>query len=408
MHDYFSVAMLFIASYLLYFPLTTIRKLFIARMISFIIWNGSPIVFSVGPVVLRWYGVLFVLGFIIARIGLTYLYKKENKSTHSIEVLTRYVLIATAIGARLGYVIFYEPELIWKRPLEIFLPVAFQPSFHFTGLENLSGPGAILGILVAIWIYSKKNRPNDGFLEVLDRISLVTALCGVFLCSGSFLNSEVSGIPTSSNAGFVQSRPVADGLLKIPCCIMRTPGGENPVNDILVKKDTARETSGVGHSPLLLYLFFKPGATEERVKEFLIGDVKTFLFDHAKTIYEPGTEPLHYTIFQEDTELYTARVRTIGIARHPTLLYETVAFLSLFLLLCWVWRGQRHDNMVGRISGVFLVSLSILFFVVGFFKEEQMAFNGTLPLTISQLVSINFIVAGVIILVRIRASQSTT
>jgi prolipoprotein diacylglyceryltransferase len=78
-------------------------------MLNFIIWDGSPVAFSIGPFVLRWYVLLFILGFIVARFVLAYVYKKEGKPTADVEKLTIYILGAALIGARLGYVLFYEP-----------------------------------------------------------------------------------------------------------------------------------------------------------------------------------------------------------------------------------------------------------------------------------------------------------
>ena len=60
---------------------------------------------------------------------------------------------------------------------------------------------------------------------------------------------------------------------------MRNPNGENPLDTVSVKRGNAMLHKGVGFQPLLAYLFFKDGATEQLVNEFLIGDVKTYLFE---------------------------------------------------------------------------------------------------------------------------------
>ena len=141
-------------------------------MVSFIIWNGSPVVFSIGPFVLRWYILLFIIAFVLGRQLLLYIYKKEGKPATDVETLAKYIFISAIIGARFGYVAFYEPHLIWTKPLEIFLPLQFQPSFRFTGMEKLSGYGALIGIAISIGIYCLKKKANQKFLQVLDRYLL--------------------------------------------------------------------------------------------------------------------------------------------------------------------------------------------------------------------------------------------
>lgn len=367
-------------------------------MVNYIIWNGSPVLFSTGSIVMRWYGILFIMGVLIGRQILIYIYKKEGKPTSDVETLTRYIFIAAVIGSRLGYVIFYEPNLILSKPLEIFLPIAFHPTFHFTGLEKLSSHGAVLGILIALSIYSRKTKPGQKYLQVLDRVSIVTALAALFISLGNLFNSEPIGKPTESKTGVVLIRPVTDGLLKVPCCIMRTPGGKNPLDVVHVKEDTARPDSAGGLSPIILYLFFKPGATEQIVNEFLIGDVKTFLHDNSRFTYESGFEPLHFTIFQEKPDVFTARIRTMGIARHPTPVYESISYAFVFCVLLWLWNKNKAATSPGRIAGLFAVMVWSLHFVFGFMKERQVSFENDLPLSLGQLLSIPLLIVGIFIL----------
>src|SRR5688572_17746977 len=135
-------------------------------MFNFIIWNGSPIVFSIGPFVLRWYVLLFVLGFFIARRVLAHIYKKEGKAASDVEKLIIYILVAAVIGVRLGYVLFYEPNTILTKPLEAFLPFRFQPSFQFAGIQRLSGYGGVIAVMIVIWFYARKGKHNQRYLQV--------------------------------------------------------------------------------------------------------------------------------------------------------------------------------------------------------------------------------------------------
>jgi phosphatidylglycerol:prolipoprotein diacylglycerol transferase len=367
-------------------------------MFNFIIWNGSPIAFSIGPFVLRWYVLLFVLGFFIARLVLAHIYKKEGKAASDVEKLIIYILIAAVVGVRLGYVLFYEPNTILTKPLEAFLPFRFQPSFQFAGIQRLSGYGGVIAVMMVIWLYTRKGQYNQKYLHVLDRVMIAIALTGVFVGMGSFFNAEIPGKPTSNNSGIVFLRPVTDGLLKLPCCIMRNPGGPNPLQNVEVKPDTALQPKTAGHSAILLYLFFKPGATEQLVKEFLIGDVKTFLYDNSQRIYESGEEPLHYTIFQEQIDVFTGRVRTTGIARHPVQLYEAISYLILFIAMFVIWNKSKTNTPAGRLTGIFLVGSAVFNFVFGFLKEPQASFESSMAMNMGQIISISMLILGLVVL----------
>lgn len=367
-------------------------------MFNFIIWNGSPIVFSIGPFVLRWYVLLFVLGFFIARLVLAHIYKKEGKVASEVEKLIIYILVAAVIGVRLGYVLFYEPNTILTKPLEAFLPFRFQPSFQFAGIERLSGYGGVIAVMIVIWFYAGKGKNNKKYLQILDRVMITIALTGVFVGIGNFFNAEIPGKPTSSRTGIIFLRPVTDGLVRLPCCIMRNPGGPNPIQNVEVKPDTALQAETAGHSPILLYLFYKPGATEQLVKEFLIGDVKTFLYDNSQRVYESGEEPLHYTIFQEKEDEFTGRVRTTGIARHPIQLYEAISYLLLFIVMFVIWSKSKTQTPAGRLTGIFLICSAVFNFAFGFLKEPQASFESTMALSMGQIISISMLILGLVVL----------
>ena len=165
------------------------------NMISYIIWNGSPEIFSIGSFALRWYGLLFALGFLISQQLLYYIHRKEGKPEKDVETLTIYMVVATIIGARLGHVIFYQPDMIWTDPLGVFLPFQFSPSFKFTGLQGLASHGGALGIFFALWLYSRKKKPGQSYLQILDRIAILVALTGCLIRFGNFFNSEIIGKP---------------------------------------------------------------------------------------------------------------------------------------------------------------------------------------------------------------------
>jgi phosphatidylglycerol---prolipoprotein diacylglyceryl transferase len=174
-------------------------------MLLHITWDYMPEMFSLGPLTIRWYGVLFALGFVIGQYIIQTIYKWEKKPLEDLDYLLLHMVLATVIGARLGHCLFYQPEYYLQHPLEIFQP--------WKG--GLASHGTTVGILTGIWLYSnykislfpfefkKQARTGQSFLYVLDRIVLTVALGGCFIRFGNLMNSEIVGLPTDLPWGFL-------------------------------------------------------------------------------------------------------------------------------------------------------------------------------------------------------------
>ena len=133
-------------------------------MLSYFIWNGDPEIFSIGFFSLRWYGLLFALGFLISQQLLFYIHKAEGKPERDVETLTIIMIAATIIGARLGHIIFYQPEMLWEQPMAVFVPFEFS-SIKFTSLTFKSLLGTLLPVAILVWIYMEfKKKPKADVL----------------------------------------------------------------------------------------------------------------------------------------------------------------------------------------------------------------------------------------------------
>ncbi len=361
------------------------------NMISYIIWNGSPEIFSIGSFSLRWYGLLFALGFLISQQILYYMYRKEGKPEKDVETLTIYMVVATIIGARLGHVIFYQPDMIWNDPLGIFLPFQFSPSFKFTGLQGLASHGGALGIFFALWLYSRKKKPGQSYLQILDRIAILVALTGCLIRFGNFFNSEIIGKPTDSPTGIVFSGRVTEALLR---------NQDNLVETIGVIKDKVDTVAVNGQTPIQIYLFFKNGISLEAVENYVNNDVRSVLLQSTEYVKEFPLVPINYEIVSEKDGAWVAKVHTLGIVRHPAQLYESISCLILFAFLFWYWYRHQLNTPPGRIFGLFMVILWSLRFSYEFLKENQEAFEYGLPINMGQILSIPLFIAGIYILIQ--------
>ena len=110
-------------------------------------------------------------------------------------------MIATLLGARIGHFLFYDTAFLLSHPLEVLLPVKFNP-FQFTGYQGLASHGAAIGIIIAMYFYSKKVIQKP-MLWILDRIVVPVASGAIFVRIGNLMNSEIIGKPTNTDYGFV-------------------------------------------------------------------------------------------------------------------------------------------------------------------------------------------------------------
>ncbi|MFA7288144.1 MAG: prolipoprotein diacylglyceryl transferase [Melioribacteraceae bacterium] len=157
-----------------------------------ITWSVSPEIFSLGPIHIRWYGLLFASSFIVGYQIFTWIFKIEKRSEDDLNDLVWYMILGTIIGARLGHCLFYNPEYYLANPLEILM----------VWKGGLASHGAAIGILTAIYLFVKK-KPKFTFLWVMDRIVITVALAAFFIRMGNLFNSEIIGKPTDLPWGFV-------------------------------------------------------------------------------------------------------------------------------------------------------------------------------------------------------------
>ncbi len=164
-------------------------------LLNYIHWNVSPEIFNLGPLSIRWYGLLFATGFLIGYYIGERMFRSEGVPQKWIDSLFFYIIIATIIGARLGHVIFYGWDYYSQNPGEIL------KIWH----GGLASHGGAAGIIIAMLIYSKKVTKRN-ILWTIDRIVVPTALVAAFIRTGNLMNSEIYGVQTSLPWGFIFER----------------------------------------------------------------------------------------------------------------------------------------------------------------------------------------------------------
>jgi phosphatidylglycerol:prolipoprotein diacylglycerol transferase len=183
----------------------------------------NPIAFSIGSFAVRWYGIMYLVGFLVT-YGLLKIRivngehanvishqsseKKQvlNKKNDRLPITDGYALVfdyllmaffAAIAGGRIGYVLFYNPAYFFAHPLSIISP--FEQSGNMIGLYGMSYHGALLGILLGSWIFLKKKKID--FFAWADFV-IPAATAGYFFGRiGNFLNGELYGRVTNSPLG---------------------------------------------------------------------------------------------------------------------------------------------------------------------------------------------------------------
>lgn len=250
-------------------------------VLSVIPWDVDPEIFRIGNMAVRWYGLLFASSFLVGYVIMNRIFRNENLNEAMLDRLTIYMALGTILGARLGHCFFYEPEYYLKNPAEILA----------IWKGGLASHGAGIGILLAMWLFVRKEKKD--YAWIMDRIAIVVALAGFFIRMGNLMNSEIYGIETTVPWGFV---------------------------------------------------FLRNGEVAPK---------------------------------------------------HPTQIYEGLAYLFIFLLLFRIYWANKGQHRQGIIISLFLILVFTSRFFIEFVKEDQVAFEEGMKLNMGQLLSIPFILIGI-------------
>ena len=152
-----------------------------------LVWNVNPEIFSFGPLRPRWYGLFFALGFLLGYEIMAQFYRREKRPLENLSSLLLYLCLGTILGARLGHVLFYQPDYYLARPWE--MPMVWH--------GGLASHGGIAGVLIALYLYLKRHR-DMSFIELGDRLVIPCLLAAALIRIGNFFNSEILGVPSNA------------------------------------------------------------------------------------------------------------------------------------------------------------------------------------------------------------------
>lgn len=159
-------------------------------MLDFITWNADPILID-SFVTVRWYGLMFVIGFLIGYKIVERMFRHEGAPEKWLGILLIYVVVATIVGARLGHVFFYEWDYYSQHPIKIL----------YTWEGGLASHGGTIGIMIAVVLFSIFTTKKSPFWT-FDKLVVPIALVGALIRMGNLMNHEIYGHPTDLPWGF--------------------------------------------------------------------------------------------------------------------------------------------------------------------------------------------------------------
>ncbi|PRP67216.1 prolipoprotein diacylglyceryl transferase [Nonlabens agnitus] len=176
-----------------------------------VIWNPLEGI-DLGFFTIHFYSLSYVVAFVLGWYIIKPIFTKDGISHEKLDPLFMYTVIGCLAGARIGHYLFYETEVLFTDPLHVFLPFKLSP-FEWTGFAGMASHGAAIGIMIAMYFYSRKHLKKHMFW-ILDRIVIPTAIGGAFVRMGNLLNSEIVGKVTDVDWAFKFVRDTSDPAVR--------------------------------------------------------------------------------------------------------------------------------------------------------------------------------------------------
>jgi phosphatidylglycerol:prolipoprotein diacylglycerol transferase len=176
----------------------------------------DPVIFEIGGFKLQYYGLMYIVAFVLTYVLVIQRLKREphfQVSKEEVQTLLTYMMLGVIVGGRLGYVLFYNFSYYARRPWEIILPFDFSDGIRFVGITGMSFHGGLICVILFAWFYCRKARLN--FFEMADLFIPAIPLGYTFGRIGNFINGELFGRVTTAPIGmFFPMAP--DGQLRHP------------------------------------------------------------------------------------------------------------------------------------------------------------------------------------------------
>ena len=272
---------------------------------DYVTWTASPNLYD-GVVTVRWYGLMFAIGFLFGYEVVSRIFKHEGAPERWLGTLFIYVVVATIVGARLGHVFFYDWAYYREHLSEI--PKVWE--------GGLASHGGTAGILLAVWLFSRwvTKRP---ILWTLDRLVVPVGLVAALIRIGNLMNHEIYGGPTDLPWAFCFVENL-NQWMKGAEPVFSVPSHPTQIYEALCYLVTC----GV-----CLWMYWKRNAQEREgliFGVFMLGIfVPRFLIEFVKNVQEPWEIAMRQTWGIDQGQLLSIPFIILGVwliiraMRHP-------------------------------------------------------------------------------------------
>ena len=352
--------------------------------LNYILWQVQPEIIEGFRV--RWYGLLFALGFVVGiQLFLRFFGKERNDGNDfndkDTDRLIIYIVLGVVLGARFGHCLFYEPSYYLSNPLEILM---IQKG-------GLASHGAGIGLLVGLFLFMKKEK-RFSFLWLLDRLALAVAISGCFIRFGNLMNSEIIGKPYDGPGAFAFVEETKNVI----------ESQEHILDVTIIKNNSWLTQNNFNYPGVKVEITFIPEMSEQ--------DIQSFLDQSGNQIFTPPNKFYKRHILDPTVNFTVsgsiASVNTFLITRHPAQLYESISSLILFIILSLIYLKLRKNTPEGLLSGMFFIWIFTLRFFYEFLKENQVLMEEDMSLNIGQKLSIPMVLLGIFLIYKSLKNKS--
>jgi phosphatidylglycerol:prolipoprotein diacylglycerol transferase len=312
-----------------------------------------PAIAGIGPFYLRWYALAYIAGLVLGWRFMVWLVRRDqlwapgkpSMSAPQVDDFLFWATLGVILGGRLGYVLFYKPDMIWNAPLEILQIWQGGMSFH----------GGLIGVAVAAWWFSRQTHVNEEQFAALAKKHVVAE-------PPAAQRNEYMRV---SGLGWMKKKDAEDA---------RTKAKTDKV-DLLRLGDLAAAAAPIG-------LFFG------RIANFINGELWGRVTDG----------PFGVVFCNERLLVQGGGICAAGLSpRHPSQLYEA-ALEGLVLFVIITVATLRFDSLrrPGLNTGLFLVFYGLFRAILETVREPDLHMPEALRgvVTMGMLLSIPMIIAG--------------
>ncbi len=328
----------------------------------------DPAVFSIGPLAIRWYGLSYITAFAAAWLWLNWLARRKALAIVPVRIGDAMLLlmVGVVVGGRLGYVLLYEPSLLWT-----FFDTPPWWGVFAINRGGMASHGGLLGVMIAAWFIARGPKDESGArpgkvpaLHVLDALALVTPIGLMLGRIANFINGELLGK------------------------IVAMPGKPGPWWSVRFPQEILS-----GHAPQL--------NTDQQISldNLILGSMRQG--DRFGTAYERVMS----RVWAHDQTIIDQLAPLLS-ARHPSQLYQAFAEgVVLGCVLVWFWRKPRKPGLA---SALFLMVYGVLRITTEYWRlpDAYLAHQKFIGLSRGQWFSAIMVVGGILLAWRISRSSA--